>query len=126
MNKIVRCYLIDLSRQRTNQTVTYQQLCDDCDLGFNMRDNPSDRNIIGRILGHISRFEHENNRPLLSSLVLRVGDNYEGDGFYKLAEDLGFGNWKRLKKEGIFEAQQMRKCIDFWCDDTNYSKYYMV
>jgi hypothetical protein len=88
-----------------------------------MRENPYDRKIIGEILGNISYFEYENNRPLLSSLVLRAGDNYEGDGFYKLAEELGFGNWKRLKEDGVFEIEQMKKCIEFWTDDSNYEKY---
>jgi hypothetical protein len=88
-----------------------------------MRENPHDRKIIGRILGDISAFEFENGRPLLSSLVLRAGDNYEGDGFYKLAEELGFGSWKRLKKEGTFEIEQMKKCIEFWTNNSNYHKY---
>jgi len=123
MNYTVRKYLIELSRQRTNQTVTYQQLSDDCDLNLNMRDSPDDRKVIGKILGDISTFEYKNDRPLLSSLVLRAGDNYEGDGFYKLAENLGFGNWKRLKEDGIFEIEQMKNCIDFWSNDSNYRKY---
>lgn len=123
MNKKVRSYLIELSRNRNNQTITYQQLSDNCDLKLDMRDNPSDRKIIGEILGEISTFEHENSRPLLSSLVIRAGDCFEGDGFYKLAEKLGFGNWKGLKKIGYFEIEQMNKCIDFWKNDSNYHKY---
>lgn len=123
VNNEVRRYLIELSRQRINQTVTYQQLSDECNLELDMRENPYDRKIIGKILGDISAFEHENDRPLLSSLVLRAGDNYEGDGFYKLAEELGFGNWKNLKREGVFEIEQMKKCIEFWTNDSNYHKY---
>jgi len=122
MNKNIRTYLIELSRQRANQTVTYQKLSDDCSLGLNMLENPSDRTTLGKLLGEISTYEFNNGRPLLSALVLRSGDNYEGDGFYKLAEDLGFGNWKRLKKEGIFEIQEIKKCIDFWVNDVNYKK----
>ena len=122
MNKLIRSYLIELSRKRSNQTVTYQKLSDDCNLGLNMTENPSDRTYIGKILGEISIYEHENNRPLLSALVIRAGDNYEGDGFYKLAQDLGFGNWKRLKSEGIFEVLQIKKCIEFWNNESNYQK----
>jgi len=126
MNKTVRKYLIELSRHRVNHTTTYQRLSDDCNLGFELRENPSDRKDLGNILGEISIFEHENNRPLLSSLVLRAGDHYEGDGFYKLAEELGFGNWKQLKSEGIFEIIQIKKCIKFWKNDSNYNKYRII
>ncbi len=123
INKKVRNYLIELSRKKFKQTVTYQKLSDDCKLDLNMQENPSDRTYIGEILGLISTFEHENNRPLLSALVIRASDDYEGDGFYKLAEQLGFGNWKRLKKEGIFEAVQIKKCINFWENEQNHKKY---
>lgn len=123
INNEVRNYLIELSRKRPLRTVTYQQLSDKCALGLNMRENPSDRNELGGILGNISAYEHENGRPLLSSLVVRANDNYEGDGFYKLAEELGFGNWKKLKKEGTFEVEQMNECITFWSNESNYTRY---
>lgn len=124
MNQKVRYYLIKLARQKVNQTVTYQKLSDDCDLELDMRNNPHDRKILGKILGDISIHEYKNDkRPLLSALVLRAGDNYEGDGFYKLAEELGFGKWQKLKKEGVFEAEQIGKCIDFWSNDQNYYDY---
>lgn len=88
MNSRVRQYLIELARKKVNQTVTYQKLSDDCELDLDMRNKPHDRKVLGKILGEISKFEHEHGkRPLLSALVLRAGDNYEGDGFYKLAEE---------------------------------------
>lgn len=123
MNTTVRNYLINLSRQRTNQTITYQRLSDECNLGLQMQDSPNDRRIMGDILGTISTFEHKNDRPLLSALVIRLGDNYEGDGFYKLAETLGFGNWQTLKRDGIFEVIQINECIDFWGDNTKYGLF---
>jgi len=124
MNTKVRHYLIELARQKVNQTVTYQKLSDDCELRLDMRNNPNDRVKIGKILDDISTYEHENNkRPLLSALVVRAGDNYEGDGFYKLAERLGFGKWQSLKNEGIFEVVEIGKCIKFWSNDVNFSNY---
>jgi len=121
MNNLVRDYLIRLARKRTNQTVTYQKLSDDCNLRLDMS-IPYDRTVIGDILGDISVFEHNRERPLLSALVLRKGDDYEGDGFYKLAERLGFGNWKKLKKDGVFEVKQMKECIAKWQDDKYYNE----
>lgn len=120
MNQIVREYLIKVARKKTNQLVTYQKLSDDCNLGLNMRENPNDRITIGNILDSISRFEHSNDRPLLSSLVVRASDNFEGNGFYKLGESLGFGKWEKLKKDGIFEFEQIRDCINFWTDENKY------
>lgn len=88
--------------------------------GFNMRENPRDRKLIGKILEDISKFEYFNKRPLLSALVIRAGDNFEGDGFYKLGEELGFGDWQKLKREGIFEAEDIRESIDYWSIDSKY------
>lgn len=120
MNTIVRTYLIESARKRVNQTVTYQKLSDDCQLGFNMRESPIDRKLIGKILEEISKFEYKNKRTLLSALVIRAGDKYEGDGFYKLGEQLGFGKWEKLKKEGIFEVEHIRNSIDYWSDNSKY------
>lgn len=123
MNNEVRKFLIDLARKRTNQTITYQKLSDECNLGLYMQAGIHIRAQMGKLLGDISIFEHSNNRPLLSALVIRQGDNLEGDGFYKLADELGFGDWKKLKREGIFEIQEIKKCIEFWQNDNNYKKY---
>lgn len=124
MNVKVRHYLIELARQKSNQLVTYQKLSNDCDLGLDMQNNPNDRKILGKILGDISIYEYQNNRrPLLSALVVRAGDKYEGDGFYKLAETLGFGKWQNLKNEGVFEAKQIGECIKFWSNNQNYLDY---
>ncbi|MFL9837198.1 hypothetical protein ABS768_06805 [Flavobacterium sp. ST-75] len=123
MNIIVRAYLIELARKRFNQTVTYQKLSDDCKLGFNMHANPSDRLAIASILDTISRYEHSFERPLLSALVIRASDSREGDGFYTLAQELGFGEAKKLKKERIFEVSQIKKCISFWEDNENYNLF---
>lgn len=123
MNTIVRTYLIELARKRFNQTVTYQKLSDDCKLGYNMQDNPPDRLAIASILDTISRYEHSFKRPLLSALVIRASDHREGDGFYTLAEELGFGDSKKLKREGIFEVSQISRCISFWENNENYNLF---
>jgi len=124
MNYKVRSYLIELARKKVDQVITYQKFSDACELGLNMRDNPHDRKIIGNILGDISVHEHQDGkRHSFSALSIRAGDNYEGDSFYKLAEQLGFGKWQDLKKEGVFEAEQIGKCIEFWSDNDNYRLY---
>lgn len=123
MNELVRKFLIDRARQRTSQTIHYQELCNACGLKLDMS-NPDHRNQIAVILRDISREENRHKRPLLSALVLRAEDQLEGDGFYKLADELGFGDWRRLKREGIFEVQQINECIAFWSDDRIYVQFY--
>lgn len=121
MNEKVRTHLIEIARN--GKTITYQELSDQCKLGLIMRDSEFARAEIGRILGEISVFEHNNGRPLISSLVISKGDSYQGDGFYKLCEELGYGSWRKLKLDISFEIGQMNACFDFWKDNVNYSKY---
>ncbi len=120
MNETVRRKLIEVARRRGEQTITYQELSDACNLGLVMRVSEFDRAEIGRILGAISEFEHNQSRPLLSALVLTKGSGYEGNGFFKLCEELGFGSWKRLQKDESFPITQMRRCYEFWKNDENY------
>tara|TARA_B100000678_G_scaffold246896_1_gene219939 strand:+ start:1139 stop:1507 length:369 start_codon:yes stop_codon:yes gene_type:complete len=118
MNTKVRSYLIEKARKK--QTCYYQELSDTCKLGLLMSESPHDRAEIGKVLGEISAYEHDHERPLLSALVISKGDNYQGDGFYKLAEELGYGKWQTLKKDISFEIGQMNQCFDFWGDDEQY------
>ena len=121
MNNTVRDFLIELARKREG-FIYYQQLSDKCNLGFNFQDNPNDRTEIGRILGEISEYEHNQERPLLSALVLSR-NLQEGDGFFKLCEELGFGSYKKIKSDPAFTSIQMNRCYEFWQNDSKYTKY---
>lgn len=123
MNTDVRKYLIKEVASRKGATIGYQVLCDQCQLGLNMQASEFDRAEIGRILGEISTFEHENERPLLSSLVVNKSTGYEGDGFYKLCEELGFGAWQKLRNTKKFDQEQKDRCWDFWGNESNRKKY---
>lgn len=120
MNYKVREYLIDLSAQK--QTIGYQRLSDACHLGLDMQASEYDRAEIGKILGEISTFEHNNGRPLISALVVHEGTDHEGEGFYKLAQQLGFGPWKSLR-DRAFDAEQINLCFEFWGNPENYDNY---
>jgi hypothetical protein len=124
MNTTVRTFLIELARKRTNQIVTYQRLSDLCYIKLEMS-NPDHRNQMAKILEEVSIVEHKSipARPLLSALVLRLNDGFEGDGFYKLGEGIGYGDWKKLKREGTFEILEIAKCIEFWSNESNYRKF---
>lgn len=124
METKVRNHLIEVSRKKG--IVGYQELCNACGLRLNMRENPHDRAEIGRILGEISAYEYEHERPLLSAVVLSKSGE-EGDGFFKLCEELGItGDWRRLKKDDVFVVNEINKCHEFWGDAGNYQKYRSV
>ena len=121
MYTIVRAYLIDKSRK--GKIAHYQELYNDCNLKLNMHDNPAHRAEIGRILGEISTHEHQAGRPLLSAVVLSTNME-EGDGFYKLCQELDITqDWRRLKRDDTFSAIEIRKCFDFWQDNNNYAQH---
>lgn len=123
MDKDVRKYLIEHVARIKGATIGYQVLSDQCQLGLNMRASEYDRAEIGRILGEISTFEHNQDRPLLSSLVVNKSTGYEGDGFYKLCEELGYGDWQTLRRKRNFDQEQKERCWEFWGNEANRKKY---
>lgn len=121
MDKEIRLKLIEYARLKT--TCTYSQLNEKLQLHLNFAD-ASDRSLIGDWLGDISIHEHEKGRPLLSSLVTHKDKMREqGDGFYKLCEDLLGIPWLELKADKEWENQQIAKCFEFWINPTNYKNY---
>lgn len=106
----VRQILISVACKRT--IIKYSELCQKALLPLDMG-IPAHRGEIGHILGNISAYEHYSGRPLLSSVVLSA-NNKQGDGFFKLAEELGFGDWNKLKKEEIFEYDMINKTHEYW------------
>lgn len=119
MNNRIRSQLIEVARSR-NPTISYQSLSDVCNLILNMS-SQYHRNQIAEILREVAIHEHSEGRPMLTSLVIRNGDNYEGNGFFKIADESGYGDWKKLKKDGTFAVQQMNKCIEYWTNEENYN-----
>jgi hypothetical protein len=75
-------------------------------------DSPADRNRIGQLLGAISRFEHAEGRPMLSSIVWYKDMSSPGLGLYKLGEELGVvrGNEDDL----AFAIRQVKDTHAFW------------
>ncbi len=117
----VRTYLIELARSH-RQIIQYSELSVECELGLDMYNNPSHRELIGKILGSVSYYEFTNDRPLLSSLVVSAS-NEQGDGYFKLCEDLGLGKWQALKRKDKLDMAMIKNCLDFWRDDIKYNKH---
>lgn len=116
---LIRKYLIDTARR--GLTIHYSQLNALCNLGLNLA-NQQEKQILAEKLGDISIFEFQNERPLLSSIVISKGTNRPGGGFYVLAESLEFGERDELK-QSHFEEKAIKETIDFWKDKNNYNSF---
>ncbi|MET9768568.1 hypothetical protein [Streptomyces sp. NPDC006415] len=64
-------------------------------------------------LGHISVYEHQHGRPLLSALVISKATRRPGDGFVDLATQLGF---EAAEDPGFWE-DQVARTVRFWSAD---------
>ncbi len=121
MNIRVRNKLIQLARTDSNP-ITYQRLITEAELGLNVEIS-HEKALLGEILSEISTKEHKEGRPLLSAMVQVKSNKGQGDSFFKLCEELGYGDWKELKKDKDFIIEERRKCAEFWTKDENFSKY---
>ena len=89
--------------------VRYKLLADKFHIPFN---NEHERNLFFDMLGNISRYEHSNNRPLLSVVVV-TGDYIPGGGFFTLAKN-------ELKKQRFdedndnFAQRERQELFEFW------------
>jgi len=122
LNSNVRKYLIEAARQK-DKFVFYGDMVTDCGLKFNLR-NTNGQKQLNQILDDISTFEYNAGRPLLSAMAIYkdIRKNDHGDGFYYMAEKLGIGNARKLKRDlyGFVEAESCRK---FWQNDVSYAKF---
>lgn len=121
MNIRVRNKLIQLARTDSNP-ITYQRLITEAELGLNVEIS-HEKALLGEILSEISTKEHQSGRPLLSAMVQVKSNKGQGDTFFKLCEELGFGDWKELKKDKDFIEKERDKCAAFWSNDENFEKY---
>ena len=111
----VRTILIEIARN--GQPKSYTDLVRMANLDLDMT-NPYHRNLLGQILGAISVFEHSNRRPMLSSVVVSKDSKMPSDGFYKLADELGHGNWQKLK-EKFWGIEEMNRAIEYWQNNSD-------
>src|SRR6201999_2022059 len=85
--ELVRAFLISRARQAdpdrlSSARIEYQELAKAIDPQEHYWAWPRFRGL-GDVLGNVSVFEYEHDRPLLSALVVQAGTHQAGDGFYK-------------------------------------------
>jgi hypothetical protein len=113
MNTEIRELLIE--RAKIKAPVSYGTIMQQLELNTS---DPEHRKILSHELAEISRFEVQNQRPMLSSMAMYEGLKDFGPGFYPLAEELGFGNARQLENSK-FAFQMQRQCFDFWNSGNN-------
>jgi hypothetical protein len=91
--------------------VTYQDLCAAIDPDEHYFKWPRFRGI-GPALGHVSTYEHNQGRPLLSALVVHSGNYEVGSGFAGLARALG--EQVQPSAERAFWRSQVEAIVRYW------------
>lgn len=78
--------------------------------------NPAHRNEMARLLGEISTYEHQQGRPLLSAVVVHRAGRTPGQGFFKLARELGLPCGQGDIAELTFFSSELRRVHAEWAD----------
>jgi len=99
LNQEIYAVLKDTARRKG--VITYSEIAPLANLDMS---NVDHREEMGKILGIISTYEHQQGRPMLSAIVVHREDNMPGKGFFQLAETLG-----------LLKARQDK--IGFWCKE---------
>ncbi len=84
-------------------------------VGLSM-DNAEDREEMARLLGEIAKYENQNDRPMLTSLIVHKGaDNNPGEGFFSIAQELELYNGSRDPIDRVtFWANQVTDVHNHW------------
>jgi hypothetical protein len=98
---------------RNGDLITYSEIAPLAGLDM---ENQADRTRMGEILGEISTFEHQNGRPMLSSLVVLAGIGYPGEGYFNLARHLGLHHGKGEFEDLDFFVQEVKRVHGYWSD----------
>jgi hypothetical protein len=114
----VRAFLISRARQadpdRPSRAKTeYQQVGRAIDPEEHHWAWPRFRGL-GEVLGNVSVFEYEHDRPLLSALVVQAGTLQAGDGFYKGLLQKRLNIHLPPDQERDFWREEIRKVVTYW------------
>jgi len=96
---------------RNEELIHYGEIAPMANLNM---ESQADRNEIGRILGEISEYEHSQGRPMLSAIVVHVGGEVPGEGFFNLARQLGRHHGRKDLEDIEFFAMEARKVFNYW------------
>jgi len=111
MNRVLYDELINLAQ--TQRVAAYSDVSRLVGLNMGIEDH---RNQIAILLSEIARHEYENERPMLTSLIVHRGnDNNPGEGFFSIAEEFGLFDGSRDQILRLtFWANQVRLVHNHW------------
>jgi len=108
-----------IERARMERTTSYTEFgrvisrqCDVRDFDFDLQ---SERTGVGYLLGRIVRRNRPESGVMLSALVIYLGENDAGSGFYKLAEEMeALAAGASEEQKTRFWNEQMQGAFDFY------------
>lgn len=111
----VRAYLIQLAME--GRISGYKELA--VSLGAVYKNGHNHPKVIGDLVGEIAKKEHRENHPLISVLVHDLGKRRPGNGFFGLAESLGYftpsqDEAENEAKKKVYAKEEMERCYNFW------------
>ena len=114
----VRAFLVSRARQAdpdrlSSARIEYQELAKAIDPHEQYWAWPRFRGL-GDVLGNVSVFEDDHDRPLISALVVQAGTHQAGDGFYKGLVRKRLGIELSPDQERAFWREEVRKVVTYW------------
>lgn len=114
----VRAFLISRARQANpdrlaSARIEYQELAKAIDPQQQYWAWPRFRGL-GDVLGNVSVFEQEHDRPLISALVVQAGTHQAGDGFYKGLLRKRLSIQLEPDQERSYWREEVRKVVTYW------------
>lgn len=84
-------------------------------VGLSM-DEEDDRVEIAKLLREIAIYEHNEERPMLTALIVHRGnDNNPGEGFFSIAQEFGlFDGSRNQTSRLVFWANQVTQVHNHW------------
>ena len=118
----VRSVLIDHAQRDREDPMTalltYNQLCTEVGPGHGSYPmvTPPFRGL-GEALGHVSMYEVERGRPMLTALVVQQDSQRPGAGFAQLGRQLGFAVGNTPQDEEAFWRAEVAEVVRVWAGD---------
>jgi hypothetical protein len=108
VERSLRRFLIDVTGQGRDHVTTYSEIAEAIRPYSPVRLEPP-YSPLHHWLGHVSRFEVDQDRPMLSAVVVRADTGRPGGGFYTFARQLGldFVNEEQFWREQLEELHRL-------------------
>lgn len=113
MDPILYKHLVRLAKNK--MIAAYSEVAPLLNLSMEIEEH---REKIAELLGEIAQYEHENNRPMLTSLIVHKGnDNNPGEGFFSIATELGYFDGSRESIARLtFWVNQVTQVHNHWSE----------